>query len=163
MSNNRPYHKQKRQPDVSIEQKVIEGFAKGVWTVVTFIFKRGKSSASKRSGLVSAQVAKELGEHWGTVELYGQNPSTFAMAISEADKLLDNALQAAQIPGNTMGERLKAAQHLFSQAQYNQVWEVHKLRNRLAHEVGVVVNFQEVQHALGVFKKALVSLGVFIH
>ncbi len=157
-------HNQRKQPKVSAEQQVVEAIAKGIWAVVSFPFKLGKrGGSSKKAGLVPATVAQELGQHWEVVSLYSQTPNTFAVAISEADKLLDNALKAANFAGTTMGERLKASQHIFDPYLYNMIWEAHKLRNRLAHEVGTSVNGQEVQQALHAFEQGLVRLGVFIH
>lgn len=56
-------------------------------------------------------------------------------AVMEADKLLDYVLKSKRIKGDTLGERLKNAKHLFKTSSYNRVWEAHKLRNRLAHEM----------------------------
>ncbi|CAN5156806.1 hypothetical protein BH11PAT4_BH11PAT4_4290 [soil metagenome] len=152
----------KRAPQVSAEQQIIEAVAKALWTLVSFPFTRGKKAA-KRQGLVPAAAAKELGLHWEVVSLYSQTPNTFAVAISEADKLLDGALKAANFAGTTMGERLKASQHVFDPYLYSHVWEAHKLRNRLAHEVGISVNGQEVKQALHAFEQGLLALGVFVH
>jgi hypothetical protein len=159
MSNN---HRNNRKPKVSPEQQVIEAVAKGIWQVVSFLFNRNKKGIAKH-GLVSAQVAQDLGQHWEVVTLYSQTPNTYAVAISEADKLLDNALKAAHFAGNTMGERLKSAQGTFDPYLYNQIWEAHKLRNRLAHDVGATVNGGDLQQSLHAFEQGLVRLGVFIH
>jgi hypothetical protein len=51
------------------------------------------------------------------------------------DKLLDYALQQSYYEGNTLGERLKAASPKFNKQVYNTIWESHKIRNRLVHEM----------------------------
>ncbi|MEP7103629.1 MAG: hypothetical protein ABI721_02900 [Candidatus Dojkabacteria bacterium] len=57
-------------------------------------------------------------------------------AVFEADKLLDFVLKSKKVKGETLGERLKNAKHLFrNNTSYNTIWEVHKLRNKLAHEM----------------------------
>ncbi len=56
-------------------------------------------------------------------------------AVIEADKLLDFVLKSKKIKGETLGDRLKHSKNLFSTSSYNKVWEVHKLRNRIAHEL----------------------------
>lgn len=159
------YHSHKnKKPEISPEQRIIEGVAKGIWAIVSFPFKlRNQKNGGGRTGLVPAVAAQELGQHWEVVTLYSQTPNTFAVAVSEADKLLDNALKAAKFPGVSMGERLKAAQGTFDPYLYNQIWEAHKLRNRLAHDVGASVNGQEVQQSLHAFEQGLLTLGVFIH
>jgi len=61
--------------------------------------------------------------------------SKLKTAVIEADKLLDFVLKSKRVKGETLGDRLKASKNLFSTSSYNKVWEVHKLRNRLAHEM----------------------------
>lgn len=162
MSQN--HHYKNRKPKVSAEQQIIEGVVKGIWAIVSYPFKlRKQKKGGRQAGLVPAAAAQDLGQHWEVVTLYSQTPNTFAVAVSEADKLLDNALKAANFPGVTMGERLKAAQGTFDPYLYNQIWEAHKLRNRLAHDVGASVNGQEVQQSLHAFEQGLLVLGVFIH
>lgn len=80
------------------------------------------------------------------------------LAVFEADKLLDHALKARGMGGQTMGDRLKSARSRFS--NNNMVWQAHKLRNRLAHEAGVSVSYGELSAAMSAFKSALRDLGV---
>ncbi|MEO6729481.1 MAG: hypothetical protein ABIM99_06190 [Candidatus Dojkabacteria bacterium] len=61
--------------------------------------------------------------------------SKLKTAVIEADKLLDYVLKSKKVKGETLGDRLKSSKNLFSTSSYNKVWEVHKLRNRLAHEM----------------------------
>ena len=61
--------------------------------------------------------------------------SKLKSAVLEADKLLDYVLKSKKVRGETLGDRLKNSKNLFSTSSYNKVWEVHKLRNRLAHEM----------------------------
>lgn len=56
-------------------------------------------------------------------------------ALIEVDKLLDTAFKHKSIPGDTMGERLKAAKKLYDYKTYDTIWEAHKERNRLVHEM----------------------------
>lgn len=56
-------------------------------------------------------------------------------AVIEADKLLDFVLKSKRVKGSTLGERLKNSKKMFKTSAYNRVWEVHKLRNRIAHEM----------------------------
>jgi transposase len=79
------------------------------------------------------------------------------LAVLNADKLVDLALRQCGVRGETMGERLKNDASKFS--DINGLWTAHKLRNRIAHESDVVVNYDEARHALGYFKKALKDLG----
>jgi len=112
-------------------------------------------------GLVGKnQPALEKGpfrEAWrGIVEKAG-NESTFALAIINADKLLDSALKKRSFKGETMGERLVSSKNVLSKRQ--RVWEAHKLRNRLVHEEDVKLDRKKTLEALKGFESALKDLG----
>lgn len=80
-----------------------------------------------------------------------------AMAILNADKLLDKALREKGIKGETMGERLKNAARLLSNV--NSVWTAHKLRNQIAHQDGVAIGNDQARRAINTFKSGLRDLG----
>jgi transposase len=79
--------------------------------------------------------------------------ASYQMAIFNADKLLDQALKERGFAGNTMGERMKSAQKSWSNA--NNTWTAHKLRNQIAHETDVRINYDTTRRALAAFKQAL--------
>ena len=58
-----------------------------------------------------------------------------------------------------MGERLVYASRYLSHK--DEVWRVHKLRNRLVHETGVSLNLKQTRWALDVFAQALKDMGAF--
>jgi hypothetical protein len=80
-----------------------------------------------------------------------------ALAVIDADKLVDDALKKKHFRGKTMGERLVAAQRTLS--DNDAVWYAHKLRNRLVHEQNVRLKKRDVQKALAGFRQALRDLG----
>lgn len=98
---------------------------------------------------------------WLAIELAFKKDqeSSYPMSVLEADKLLDKALKERGFTGQTMGERMKAAQKTWSNA--NAVWTAHKLRNRIAHETNVNVTYNAAAHALIAFKRGLKDLGAF--
>lgn len=77
------------------------------------------------------------------------------LCVLNADKLLDQALRDRGTQGATMGERMKA----ISWSNANAVWEAHKLRNRIAHESDVVVEYDAAKRALAGFKLGLKDIG----
>jgi hypothetical protein len=83
--------------------------------------------------------------------------SSYHLAVLNADKLVDQALRDRGSKGQTMGERLKSTESVFS--DLNGLWSAHKLRNRIAHETDVNVTYDEAHHALCSFKRALKDLG----
>lgn len=80
-----------------------------------------------------------------------------ALAVIDADKLVDEALKKLHFSGKTMGERLVSAQRKLS--DNDSVWYAHKLRNRLVHEPNVRLKKREAQDALTGFRQALRDLG----
>jgi len=94
---------------------------------------------------------------WTELLEHLQSQQSMALAVIDADKLVDEALRRRNFRGKTMGERLVAAQKVLS--QNDSVWYGHKLRNRLVHEPAVRLKKQEVQQALNGFRQALKDLG----
>lgn len=79
------------------------------------------------------------------------------LAVLNADKLLDQALKAKGVKGETMGERLKNAK---SQLRHRDaIWTAHKLRNQIAHEDNVSVSDEQAKRSLAAFKSALKDIG----
>lgn len=96
---------------------------------------------------------------WMTIEqqLKQGETMTYAMSVLSADTLLDQALKEKGIQGATMGERMKQMQKKWSNA--NSVWTAHKLRNQIAHEPDVKLNYDNARRALASFKQALKDVG----
>jgi hypothetical protein len=85
-------------------------------------------------------------------------PSNFRQAILEADKLLDFVLKKMNYKGPSLADRLRAARDRFS--DYQGVWDAHKIRNRLVHEVGSEIFNWDAKEAIKKFEKAFKDLGV---
>jgi len=90
-------------------------------------------------------------------QLKRDEPTSYHLTVLEADKLLDLALRERSVSGSTMGERMKAAKDTWSNA--NAVWSAHKLRNQIAHESDVQVQYDDARRALAGFKQALKDIG----
>ena len=85
------------------------------------------------------------------------NEATYQFAILSADKLLDRALRESGVSGKTMGDRLKNSKSLLPNIEA--VWAAHKIRNKIAHEVGKDINRAVAKRMLAVYKAALKDLG----
>ena len=96
---------------------------------------------------------------WMTIEqqLKRDEQSSYHMSVLNADKLLDQALQERGIQGKTMAERMKQMQSKWSNA--NNVWTAHKLRNQIAHEPDVRLDYDGARRTLVAFKQALKDIG----
>lgn len=95
---------------------------------------------------------------WLQIEagLKKNEPSSYAMAILNADKLVGLALEEKGFSGKTMGERMKAAQSTWTNADH--IWGAHKVRNKIAHEPDVFINYEIAARSLAAFKQALRDL-----
>lgn len=96
---------------------------------------------------------------WLSVEqqLVKDQSGSYMISVIEADKLLDLALKKRGFSGQTMGERMKSASASWSDA--NAVWRAHKLRNQLAHEHNVKVDYRQARTALASIRQGLRDLG----
>ena len=96
---------------------------------------------------------------WMTIEqqLKRDEQSSYHMSVLNADSLLDQALKEKGVQGATMGERMKLLQKTWSNA--NNVWTAHKLRNQIAHEPNVQLDYDGTRRALAAFKQALKDVG----
>lgn len=94
---------------------------------------------------------------WKRIESRLRYKDKWALAVIEADDLLDHALCTRKYKGKTMGERLVAAQHDFS--SNNTVWFAHKLRTKTEHVETPKLTKTDVKEALLGIRQALRDLG----
>jgi len=81
------------------------------------------------------------------------------LAVIEADSLIDDMLKRCGCQGKDMGERLKSLQpNSLSDRDINQLWEVHKLRNRIAHQNAFHLSTKEATRALSIYYALLEKL-----
>lgn len=78
--------------------------------------------------------------------------------LIKADSLLDYCLQNYHLRGKTMGERLKSANRLFTHAQYDQVWQAHKMRNSVVHDIDTSFSSTQVKAKLETLLQAVSQL-----
>lgn len=96
-------------------------------------------------------------DKWQAVQKHCSDKKTWYLAITDADRLLDDVLKRRHYKGKTTGERLVSAQHAFTNNE--SLWFGHKLYNRI-HDDGLVkINKQDTLEALGGFRQALKDLG----
>lgn len=109
--------------------------------------------AWKSSGLDKDYYKKR----WSQIEQTSSNgDSGLRIAVIDGDKLVDHALKARRVHGNTMGERMKQASYMKS---IDNLWTAHKLRNKLVHEPDIKLKKSTAMSALSAYKKTLKELG----
>ena len=80
------------------------------------------------------------------------NQSDWKLAILEADIMLEELLDAAKFPGETISEKLKNIE----QSDFNTIeaaWEAHKVRNSIAHRgADFAISKNEAQRVITLYK-----------
>ena len=106
-----------------------------------------------RSQLVSAADKKFFNQHWQNI--LAEKDGRHQLIL--ADKLLDQMLLRRGFQGS-LGDKLKKAAKKFT--QLNDLWTAHKLRNKIAHEVGFSLSESQRLSSIKAFKVAFKDLGL---
>ena len=109
---------------------------------------------SLSSNTNSKPVKNSMTEKWQKIleKSESDNPSDWRLCIIEADIMLDDLLQTLNLPGDTIGEKLKAVEKSdFNTIEY--AWEAHKARNMIAHEGSdFLLNQREVRRIISLYE-----------
>ena len=101
----------------------------------------------------------QIKQTWAEIEKNSeQGIMGMKLSVIEADKLLDSVLRSMAVPGETMGERLKATEYKFQKIR--EVWPAHKLRNQMVHDSSFDMSMKQGKRALKEFEAALKLLNV---
>lgn len=114
--------------------------------------------------LVDLVVREEVPEirknKWDEIQkkIDSENISDWKMAIIEADSLIDEIVKSIGYKGEDLGERLKSIEPSDFDNLQN-VWEAHKVRNRIVHEGDkFIITKEEVKEVIEKYSKALKEL-----
>jgi hypothetical protein len=102
-----------------------------IWDYTTFGYKRNKGIKKEEK-----MKSKLAGGSWEKInsKLNSVYPNDWKIAVIEADKLFDETLKKAGIVGETEGERLKNIVEADIGDSLNNVWNAHKIRNKIVHD-----------------------------
>lgn len=102
---------------------------------------------------------KIIREKWNKLleKIKSNDERDLRLAIIEADSLVDEILKSHNHQGKDMGERLKSF-HSGEFEYIDDLWEAHKIRNRLAHEADFHLPAEESQRLMGIYNKVLEEL-----
>jgi hypothetical protein len=95
-------------------------------------YAHNKAEQTKR---LKEEVGGSKNERWSKTlnYLFSQHSSDWKLAIIEADSMLETLLTQMGFKGVSLGDKLKSAdQESFS--KLTTAWEVHTIRNKIAHE-----------------------------
>jgi len=132
--------------------------------IIFLLFKIFYLKRKKIVHIVDALVRKEVPEmrtdKWDEIskKLESENSSDWKMAIIEADSLIDEIIKGIGYKGDDLGERLKVIEPSDFDNLQN-VWEAHKVRNKIVHEGESFELTKEVaKETIEKYKKALKEL-----
>ncbi len=93
------------------------------------------------------------------VYLFSSSSSDWKLAIIEADAMLDSLMDQLGFKGETLGEKLKGA----DQGNFRNLtaaWEVHTIRNRIAHEgLSYEISQHEAKRIIAIYEKIFREYG----
>lgn len=111
-------------------------------------------------GTPEKEEKKLINEEWADIMGHIQSPnkSSWVLAIIECDKILDSLLRERGFDGKDIGEMLKSDKGQ-SLRNIQDAWEGHKIRNKIAHEPGYVLENREAKVAAAHYESVFKELG----
>jgi hypothetical protein len=132
---------------------------------IVLLIARIKEDLDRFMGTVSERTmaaglpGKKMDSQWHTIfeKLESDNESDYKLAVIEADKILDGLLKDRGYYGEDMGERLKQA-NSEKLPNLDELWQAHKVRNRIAHETDFQLNQSQARRAVEIYRRAFQDL-----
>ncbi len=105
---------------------------------------------------VPQKKKEKIYEKLENIKLQVQSEDVYARrdAIIKLDNLLSKALQIRYRNEKNCGDNLKMAKKLFRRDTYQNIWDVHKLRNNIVHK-DEDIGYDEAQQAYKTYKMAI--------
>jgi len=87
-----------------------------------------------------------------TEHINSDDPNKWKLAILEADIILSELLDTFQLPGESIGEKLKAVE-ASDFTNIENAWEAHKIRNAIAHQGSeFLITQREAKRIIGLYQ-----------
>lgn len=100
-------------------------------------------------------------EKWAVVIRRAESnpPSSYSLAIIEADKFTDDVLKRLGMQGEHMADRLE---HLNNEnlKTLDKLWRVHRIRNEIVHSPDFSITSVDTKEILAIYEEFLKELGV---
>ncbi|KUK76395.1 MAG: transmembrane(s)protein [candidate division WS6 bacterium 34_10] len=124
-------------------------------TLIAMIFLLSKMNASKKKGRRKERLLKSLENLKENAS--SENEFERRDTIIRLDNLLAKALNYRYNNGSSCGENLKKANKLFRKDTYQNLWDVHKLRNDVVHN-NRSLSVEESEKAYHVYKMCITKI-----
>lgn len=128
---------------------------------VFFIWKIGQIRKEENAAIFTAdgeallpEMAEEKNKDWEEVRahLRSNNPANWKLAVIEADKMLNEALNKLGYLGVSVGDKLKTIPPGLL-ASIEDAWLAHKVRNQIAHEQNFELTQYEAEQAINHYER----------
>ncbi len=91
--------------------------------------------------------------------LFSQHASDWKLAVIEADSMLEDLMSQMGFKGETLGDKLKSADQIKFR-NLPSAWEVHTVRNRIAHEgVAFELTQREAKRIIAIYEQIFREYG----
>ncbi len=134
----------------------------GVIILSIYVYKTQKKREEIISRVIELEEEKEVeydtkkeNPKWQVVmdNINSEDPSKWRFAILEADIILSELLDALNLPGDNIGDKLKAVEASDFET-IEEAWEAHKIRNAIAHEGSeFLLSQREARRVIDLFAK----------
>lgn len=128
-----------------------------VWYYILKYVKIKEEMLSKvtpiKDEIVTSQSSME-NKKWALVQehINSDDPNKWKLAILEADIILSDLLDTLHLPGESIGEKLKAVE-VSDFTNIENAWEGHKIRNAIAHQGSdFLINQREAKRVIGLYQ-----------
>jgi hypothetical protein len=124
--------------------------------IVYFYKKLSEMRINERKLLypVELKFVPVINEKWERIQklINSGTDSDWKLSIIEADTMLDEILVKLELPGQTIGDKLKAVEKS-DFVTIDNAWEAHKIRNQIAHEGGsFLISHREARRVIELYK-----------
>ena len=105
---------------------------------------------------------KKTFKQWAKVlkRLETGKEADYKLAVIEADGLLNDILKKMGYKGETMAKILEQLDSTVL-PDIEQIWEVHKIRNKVVHDPDYELSLEQARKVLGIYEKSFRTLEMF--
>lgn len=116
---------------LTILETIVSGIFKGIWWLLKLPF----SGLKKKSGISKEEINAIRNKSYEIEKLISsENIIELRHAVIEADKLVDKVLRLRGYGEGTFADRLKVAEQYMDKRSCQDLWDGHKIRNKIAHD-----------------------------
>ncbi|EKD56366.1 MAG: hypothetical protein ACD_58C00213G0009 [uncultured bacterium] len=147
----------KRKKQTSLIETLVLSLLRGLWFLLCWPIKKILKLKTKNENINKVQNLA----NWLIIEkmLESGDEIHAKQAIIEADKFFDSMMKQVGAKGDSFADRLRSLESKMDYNKYQQVWNSHKVRNQISHEMGYKLTSIEAGKTLNNFKLGLHNLG----